>query len=86
MKKIIKYEADWCSPCQAYKPTFESVTSEYDNLDVQVINVEEEPEMAQKYSVRSIPTTLILDEDGEELVRISGRVDESSLRKYIDEA
>ena len=51
--------APWCGPCKALTPTVEAVANEYKgNLKVVKINVDDNPSLAAKYSVMSIPTLL----------------------------
>jgi len=65
MKTIYKFYADWCGPCRMYAPTFDKVAKKYDNqVEYHNINVDEQPEIAQKYNVRSIPYTVLVKEDG----------------------
>lgn len=62
---LVDFYADWCGPCKMMAPVVEKLAEEFDGkVKVGKINVDEEPELAQKYRVVSIPTFLIL-KDGE---------------------
>lgn len=53
---LIDFYADWCGPCKMMGPLVEQIANEYDGkAKVGKINVDEEPELAQKYGVMSIP-------------------------------
>lgn len=82
--KLIKFEADWCAPCKMYSPIFEKVVKE-NGLNHQIVNVDEDIELANKFSVRSVPTTIIVDEQEKELGRSLGVISESELVDFIDQ-
>jgi thiol-disulfide isomerase/thioredoxin len=72
--KVIKLSATWCGPCKQYAPMFDSFR---DNLigagwEVQALDIDtnEGKEVAQQYGVRSVPTTIILEEGKEALVKV----------------
>jgi thioredoxin 1 len=69
-QKILKFEADWCGPCKIMKPVAYDLSKQY-KIDVVAVDIDEHPEIAQQYDVRSIPT-LILLEDGVEKSRALG--------------
>lgn len=57
---LVDFWAAWCSPCQMMGPIVEDVSKEIaNNAKVGKLNVDENPETAQKYSVMSIPTLMI---------------------------
>ena len=62
---LIDFYADWCMPCQMFGPVFESTAEEFeDKVKFVKVNIDESPELAQKYFVMSIPTLKLLN--GEE--------------------
>lgn len=62
---LVDFYADWCGPCKMMAPVVEKLAQELDGqVKVGKINVDDEPELAQRYRVVSIPTFLIL-KDGE---------------------
>ena len=61
---LIDFYADWCGPCRMLAPVIEEVKAETaDYLKVVKINVDDNPEIASQYGVRSIPT-LVFVKDG----------------------
>ena len=66
--EIIKFGADWCGPCRMMQPTIDTLMEKYNTEGSQIhvvdINVDESPEIAKKYEIRSIPTTLFVPEGG----------------------
>lgn len=58
---LIDFYADWCGPCKMMAPVVEKMAEELEGkVKVGKINVDDEPELAQKYKVASIPTFVIL--------------------------
>ena len=71
---LIDFWASWCGPCRMFAPTLDAVAEEYgDEVIVGKVNVDEEPELAQKYRVASIPTLLLI-KNGEEADRSIGAI------------
>jgi len=61
---LIDFWASWCGPCKMIAPTIDELHKEYDGKAVIAkINVDEEPELAQKYGVMSIPTVFLMQGD-----------------------
>lgn len=61
--KLMKFYADWCQPCKLMDSVIESVKPEFPNVEFVNINVEQEPLVARRYNVRSLPTFILLDGD-----------------------
>jgi thioredoxin-like negative regulator of GroEL len=60
MKRILRFTASWCGPCQGLAMNLE--TSGLD-LPIEVIDIDVHPDVAQEYGVRSVPTLIMLDEN-----------------------
>jgi thioredoxin-like negative regulator of GroEL len=68
MKQIIFFGASWCGPCKTFKPVMESLQSE---MSISFIDVDSSPQTAAQYNVRSVPTTILI-ENGMEKGRLVG--------------
>ena len=56
---IIKFEADWCMPCKNLTPILEDLSKIYhETIDVATCNIDENPLIARKFGIRSIPTLM----------------------------
>ena len=62
MKRILRFTASWCGPCQGLAMNLE--TSGLD-LPIEVIDIDTHSDVAQEYGVRSVPTLIMLDENTE---------------------
>lgn len=57
---LVDFWATWCGPCKMIAPFIEEISEEYaDTVKVCKINVDDEPELAIKYKVSSIPTVML---------------------------
>ena len=70
MKKVELYSASWCSSCEVVKPIVEKL----ENVELEIIDVEKETERAVSLSIRSIPVVRVLDEEGNQLGRLVGKI------------
>lgn len=81
---VVDFSATWCGPCRAMKPIFESLADELgDKFNFVTIDVDENPELANKYQIQSIPAFVFLDEDGIEGDRKVGSCSQGELKDLI---
>ena len=71
MKTMKYFSATWCGPCKSFKPVMNEIAGE--GYSVQFIDIDQSQDLAAKYNVRSVPTTII-EENGIEVDRIIGSV------------
>lgn len=67
--KYLYFSAPWCGPCKMFGPVMEQISQE---IPVEKINVDENTELAMQYSVRSVPTVILVDNTGKEYTRHVG--------------
>ena len=68
---LLDFFANWCGPCRMVLPVLDEIARERDDVKVCKVNIDEHPELAYQYQVRTIPTLMVL-RDGEIVSRSSG--------------
>lgn len=68
---LVDFWATWCQPCQMLGPIIDEIAGEIDSAVIGKVNVDEEPDLAARYNVMSIPT-VILFKNGKEEQRFVG--------------
>lgn len=81
---LVDFWATWCGPCQALAPTLDEIADDYQGkIKVVKIDIDQNPESAAQYNVRSIPTLLIFKNGNIEDSKI-GLQSKSQLAAFID--
>lgn len=81
---LIDFWAEWCAPCRMLTPTVEAIAEKYkDNAKVYKLNVDDNPQTAQRYGIKGIPT-LIVFKDGKEQERIVGATSANTISKMLE--
>ena len=81
---LVDFWATWCGPCQALAPTLDEIANDYQGkIKVVKIDIDQNPESAAQYNVRSIPTLLIFKNGNVEDSKI-GLQSKSQLAAFID--
>ena len=81
---VVDLWAEWCGPCKILEPVYEKVSKDYSyEMDFVKLNVDENPELADEYGVRSIPSVIIFS-NSQPIAQISGMIPEDELRQELD--
>ena len=82
---IVDFWAPWCGPCRMVAPTLEKLAKEFEGkLLVAKVNTDENPEWANRYEVRGIPTMLFVA-NGKIVHRQVGALPEPTLREIVED-
>ena len=80
MRTAKYFTATWCGPCKAFKPIILELISEGYNITIH--DIDENQELASKYGVRSVPTTVI-EENGVEVDRFVGASPKETVKEKL---
>ena len=82
---LVDFWAEWCGPCRMVSPIVEEVAAEHaESLKVVKLNVDDNPDIARRYRVMSIPTLMVFAE-GDERKRIVGARGKAQLVNEVSE-
>jgi thioredoxin 1 len=81
---LVDFWAAWCGPCRMLAPTVEAIAVQHsESATVVKLNVDDNPSIAERYQIRSIPT-LILFSEGREVERVIGATSKESISRMIE--
>lgn len=89
--KIIKCSATWCMPCRVFGKTFEKVAEmeKYNGIEFKELDIENDEDaelIVEKFGIRNVPTTLILDEEDNLIYKLIGNVSMNDFTDVLDKA
>jgi thioredoxin 1 len=79
---LVDFWAEWCGPCHAVAPVLDQIAGEREDLRLVKVNIDEEPELARRFGIMSIPT-MILFEGGEPKAAALGAQPKGMLEKSL---
>jgi thioredoxin 1 len=80
---IVDFWAEWCGPCHAVAPVIDKIAEERDGtIKVVKVNIDEEPALAQRYGIMSIPA-IVLFKGGEPAAAAIGAQPKSALERQL---
>ena len=80
---VVDFWAEWCGPCKMIAPSLEEISDEMgDKVKIAKVNMDENPELASQYGVRSIPT-LLMFKGGEPVAIQVGAAPKEKLSSWI---
>jgi thiol-disulfide isomerase/thioredoxin len=78
---LLDFHAHWCAPCRQVRPAVKELI--HKGFPVKSINIDEAPEVAERYGVHGVPTFIVVDGAGRELDRTSGAQPADSLARFF---
>ena len=82
---LVDFWAEWCGPCKMIGPVLEELSTELDNkIKIVKVNVDENNQTAVKFSIRSIPTLMMI-KDGEVKAQHIGAASKSQIKEFINQ-
>jgi len=80
---LVDFWAEWCGPCRQIAPALEEINNELDGVEIVKLNIDDNPEAAARYGVRSIPTMILFKNGTPSATKIGGDA-KSKLKSWLE--
>ena len=81
---LVDFWASWCGPCRMVLPVMDEIAAERQDIKICKINVDEQPELADRFQVMSIPTLMVV-KNGQIVTRRTGAMPKAKILALLDE-
>ena len=81
--KLLKFQATWCQPCKMLSRTMQDASDKI-TIPVEEIDIDQNMDMAVQFQVRGVPTLVVVDDEGKEVKRMTGMVNETKLLEFLN--
>jgi len=84
--KVLRFTAEWCQPCKTLSVVLEDLSKEgiFVEKNLEVYDIEADEEITQKYRIRSVPTLILVEDDGKEIDRMVGLKSIEEIREFLE--
>ncbi len=81
ISKIYKFSASWCHPCKVLSDRLK----DFNKVLIEEIDVDTNPELVKKYTIKNVPTLIFTDSEGRPSARLGGAVTLDSINEILEE-
>ena len=82
MKRVIRFTASWCGPCKMLAKTLDEIET---NIPIEVIDIDEQSDVAVEFGVRSVPTLIMMDNQNNVSKRLVGVKPQAELQEWFND-
>ena len=80
--KLLYFSAPWCGPCKVFGPTMDRLAAE--GINIQKVNIDTENELTAKYGIRSVPSVIKVDSNGNSVDMFVGIKDAQFVKQFYN--